>query len=276
MFFDPGQARRPPAHQGLRGTAHDIGKGLVGQHDPILAVDHQQAFRQGVQRRAHAAGHNLGGVEVPERTTDEEVEQAGQHRGDRVDEHNAGVEAPPQPARGPQGPEAEFDRPPLLLTARVQRHLDVGIGGRCPFLDSPLRGVVAHLGHQRAVRPPHAHRQDLRIVLGDRLQEDLQAGQIAARDLGGPGHGHRFAQPRTPHPCGLIRLRQKSRKPRPQLRQHDHRHQDGRLDGQQAEGDPGFGGELEHAEVRGQRSEVRVRCQGVGGQGATRLGGDPF
>jgi len=102
------QALDQPFHL-VDGTPQQHGTGLwveaaegrVGQQDLTIQIEHQQAFRQGVEGHAHALGNGFGGVQVLQHPPQVQVE------GDEADSAQGGHQLHRglhQPAGGRLGP----------------------------------------------------------------------------------------------------------------------------------------------------------------------------
>ena len=177
---EPSQGARIHAGERLGRLAQDLGDGLVRKHDTLIAVQHQQAPGQRVERSAHAAGNGARRVEMTQHAPEIQIESdQAQHEQERA-QHDPGKLEHPAQALGDDRPESQLELPPAALPA-PERHLDLAVGRRARLELHPGR-MLAGGRDQVAARIAHRHRKQIVVALDEKAQHRLESPAIVGRD----------------------------------------------------------------------------------------------
>ncbi len=199
----PGEGGRLLAEQRFGGLPHHPREGLVRQHDVALGIDHQQTFRQRVERGAHASRDGPRRIELPQHAPEIEIEH------DHAHHHDEGDHLQPRLAQVAHDPgllqrlEAQLHAAPLLAF-RQDRDQDLRVGGK-PVLELvPVLHVVADHRDRFAVGLDHCRRQQVGVALHRELQHRFGAFHVRLADQRRGGDRNRLGERRAPLADGRV------------------------------------------------------------------------
>ena len=180
--IEPAEFGRFSPHQGLGRFAYQVRECLVGQHDPPLTVENEQAFGQRIEGRANPSGNRLRGVDLPQHAPQIEIERAERDRRGEQNQLRRRHRQKTEPAGWVNRGEPQFNRAPLLgagkngnLNMRVDRPVafDVGPVWRMP--------QGRHFQEQLSIGATDAGAENLGMTVLEHLEHGLEADEVLPR-----------------------------------------------------------------------------------------------